>query len=527
MTEIISLNLALFLLSFFSGLCTTGIQMTISRLLAPFFGTGLLVWTLIIGSIMLAISLGNKIGGSWADKSNNLAKLCDILFYPSLFIAVIPLISNPLFRIAQEALKKQQPTLFISLFAFIILFAIPLTFYAMTGPFAIKLGTKKVEESGATAGKVNAFIAAGSLIGIYIPGVFSIPLWGSRYSILFFAAILLILTAFIKKDLIQGLVSVIVITICINFYPGSIIESKYVIYETESPYHYIQVHQKKKKIGMDRVVTQLVLNEGNATHSVHFSWQPWVYGVWDFFSTLIFIAPENRNETDILLIGMAAGTISNQLQSKDLNIKNLEIDGVEIDPDIYKVAKKYFQLNEKYMNVHIMDGRIFALKTKKKYDFIFCDAYKQPYIPFHLTTREYFKLLKNRLKPGGIIAINVGSTREENKVVKMIYNTLLSTFPYLCRIKIDHGGKPFQNYLVIASDFEISRKNFANLPHSIFAWHKSKIQNNFARIDRDASTGILTDDKAPVELLTEYTIFKVVADIVKHKLGLLSSSPKK
>jgi spermidine synthase/drug/metabolite transporter (DMT)-like permease len=195
------------------------------------------------------------------------------------------------------------------------------------------------------------------------------------------------------------------------------------IYQTESEYQYIRV------VSDGRDGRELELNEGVATHS---AWRPDTVltgRYWDLFLMLPPLLP--RPPERMLVLGNAGGTIG---RAYGRFYPWVRIDGVEIDPKLNQVARRYFGADDNpRMRLIAADARPWLELTKQRYDLIVVDAYRQPYVPFYLATAEFFRLAREHLRPGGAIALNVAATPTDHKLSQAIGTTLLTSFPQAWR----------------------------------------------------------------------------------------------
>lgn len=476
---------------FISGMSSLGIEITASRLMAPFFGTSLFIWTNIIGVVLISLSLGYYIGGRIADKKPNEKTFYTIIFLSGLIVATIPFTSGPIQNLSLIAINDVSISLFYSsLLATLILFAIPTILLGMVSPFAIRLSTKNIENAGIVSGKIFALSTVGSILGVFLPTLLTIPTIGTKRTIIVFGFLLAISAA-----LGLGRKKFVVISLLVLFFlfaTSSIKLTKGVIYEEESLYNYIQVEEING-------VRYLKLNEGHAIHSIY---DPNSTKVGSYFEMMNIFPLLKTDSKNVLNIGLAAGTFSKQYNKY---FPDIEFDGVEIDDKIIEVGQRFFDMNDPNLNVYNMDGRVFLKTTDKEYDIILIDAYKQPYIPFHLTTKEFFYEVKNNMKEDGIVAINVGSTKEDSDLLLLLENTLGSVFQNVYIIKVNNSF----NFILFASDkeydFDISTKGDLE---SVVEYAK----NNYKKIEFNKNIGILTDDMAPIELLTDKMIFEYIVE---------------
>ena len=378
---------------FFGGISSIAIQVSASRLIGPYFGSSTFIWANLIGLTLLYLTLGYFLGGRLADRYPSHQLLFLLTAVAGVSIAFIPTISQPILRISLDAFDDVAVGAFYgSLLGTMLLFAIPITLLGCISPFAVRLRLADVESAGNTAGSLYALSTVGSIIGSFLPTFLLIPAFGTRTTFLILAFGLLIpaLLAFlairdIREVAIVGALIVSVTLIPILDTGGLIRPPEYgrVIYETETPYNYVQVIDRDGEI-------RLALNEGHATHSIYRPDMRLTGGPWDYFMVGPYFNPDMSPEDvdSLMLIGLAAGTVAKQFTEA---YGPIPIDGVEIDGEIAEIGRKYFDMNEPNLNVIIDDGRYALTKSEKTYDVIGIDAYRQPYIPFHLTTKQFFR----------------------------------------------------------------------------------------------------------------------------------------
>ncbi|MDP3449835.1 MAG: fused MFS/spermidine synthase, partial [Anaerolineaceae bacterium] len=408
----------LYVIVFVSGLVSLAVEFAASRLLGNYFGTSNLVWVSIVGLILIYLTAGYFIGGAWADRSPKHETLFMILSWAALAVGLIPLASRPILRLASNAFDELQlGALFGSFVVVMVLFVIPVTLIGMASPFAIRLAITDTQQVGKISGRIYAISTLGSFTGTFVPTLLLIPTIGTYRTFLVLAS-LLMLFAFIglfissgwRKLLRYVWMPLVIVALFIWGVPGTDKNTTGLVYETESSYNYIQVIEKDE-------FTMLRLNEGQGVHSIYKADQLFFNGPWEqvvaapFFNSAP-MAPDQI--TDIAIIGLAAGTT---VRDAALVFPNAVIDGIEIDPKIVEVGRKYFDMNYPNLNVIIQDGRWAIKNSTKKYDIISVDAYRPPYIPWHMTTQEFFLILKDHLKEDGVMVINIGRSTDDRRLI--------------------------------------------------------------------------------------------------------------
>jgi hypothetical protein len=278
------------------------------------------------------------------------------------------------------------------------------------------------------------------------------------------------------------------------------------IYETESSYNYIQVIEQDG-------YRLLRLNEGQGIHSV---WHPTILdyeGPWEQFLAAPFFnpAPYSLKQVDSLaIIGLAAGTVARQATAV---YGPIPIDGFEIDPKIIKVGREFFDMNEPNLNAVAQDGRLGLAYSRKLYSIIAVDAYRPPYIPWHLTTREFFQIVSAHLKEEGVMVINVGRSPTDRRLIDGLVGTIGTVFPSIYVMDV-----PYSFNSIIYATRQPTR--IENLYANLLALYTDKQVNPLliASIERvvvnqqptPQSSTVFTDDLSPIEWITNNMVLSYV-----------------
>jgi len=504
----------LYVIVFVSGLVSLAVEFAASRLLGNYFGTSNLVWASIVGLILIYLTAGYFIGGAWADKSPKHETLYKILSWAALAVGLIPLVSRPILRLASNAFDQLQLGALIGSFVVVmVLFVIPVTLIGTASPFAIRLAITDTQQAGKISGRIYAISTLGSFIGTFLPTLLLIPTIGTYRTFLVLSA-LLMLFSFIGLFISSGWrkllpylwMPLVIIGLFIWGVPGADKNSTGLVYETESSYNYIQVLEEDD-------LFMLRLNEGQGVHSVYKADQLYFNGPWEQVVAAPFFnsAPiEPEQITDIAIIGLAAGTTARDAVAV---FPNAVIDGIEIDPKIVEVGRKYFDMNEPNLNVIVQDGRWGIQNSTKKYDIISVDAYRPPYIPWHMTTQEFFQILKDHLKENGVMVINIGRGVDDRRLIDSLYATIHTVFPTL--YVTDLSGS--FNTILFATNSETNLQNFLD---NYIALNQHPESNKFL-LDvmattyaglKDTPSGgmVFTDDLAPIEGITNSMIMQFI-----------------
>ncbi|NTV63194.1 MAG: fused MFS/spermidine synthase, partial [Oscillochloris sp.] len=450
-------NRFLLVVVFLSGIATLGIEMVMPRLLAPFFGTSQPIWAVVIGMTLLYLAIGYRLGGSLADRRPDERLLYRLIAWSGLLCAVIPLISRPLLGLAQYSLRHVVAGGFIgALIVVVLLFAAPVILMATVSPFAVRLqilhGEAGIASAGRTAGTISSLSTIGSILGTFLTVLVLIPTIGSAGTIFLIAGFLVALGMIGLRDWRYALLLLAVVILAIAHYSiGSTIKSAdcyncTLLAEAESDTNYMQVAQQNVVYADDTVDPRhvLVLNEGQATHSIYRlkyrqTGNPLDLltdgGPWDYFAVAPYVYA-NRDPASVrslAMLGSAAGSIPKQFLA--IYGPETTIDAVEIDAKIVELGQQYFDLedqNPRYPNyrTHIADARAWLATAEGNYDVIGMDAYHQPYIPFQLTTVEFFQQVKQHLSPQGVAVVNAGRPASgDERLVNALASTMLAVFP--------------------------------------------------------------------------------------------------
>jgi predicted membrane-bound spermidine synthase len=501
----------LYLGVFSAGVATLAVELSASRLLGNYFGSSNMVWAAIIGLILIYLSVGYAIGGKWADRSPEYGTFFTILLWAAFFIGVIPLASRPILKFASSAFDQMQTAAMIGSFlSVLILFSVPITLLGTASPFAIRLALEKNETAGHTVGKIYAISTIGSFIGTFLPVLVLIPIIGTYrtfISISLFLSIMCLIgiwaTVSLRKMLIHLWIPIAVILLALIGLKGFDKKAQGIIYEEESSYNYIQVQRIND-------FSILRLNEGQGIHSISHPTRLDFNGPWEQVISAPFFnqAPFDISQVErIAILGLAGGTSA--IQGK-LAFPESIIDGFEIDKKIIDAGINYFGLDQNDTNIFIEDARWGISHSQYQYQVISIDAYTPPYIPWHLTTQEFFNEVYAHLSDNGVLVINVARIFEERGLLNSLYMTVNSVFPSTYILDLPDTF----NSIIFASKFPTSEnnliENYLNLQstQNVHPLVFSALESTILNIKPSPTEGIIfTDDRAPVEWVTNEMIF--------------------
>ena len=479
------------------GACSLGAEIAAARLLAPYFGASTIIWANTIATVLIALSAGYAIGGRIADRRPTLRGLCAVVLLAAVLLAIVPFVSGPFLRLAVTALGSLSVGAFLgSLTAVLVLVAVPVMLLGTVAPYANRLTVASLTDTGRTTGGLYAISTLGSLAGTFLAALLMIPLIGTHRTFLVFALALALVAALGLGSRLALLVPVAVAaTLAIP--PAAIgadVKGGRVIYETETPYQYARVVQFADG------VRWLQLNEGVAVHSLYVPGTFLTGGYWDDF----LVTPEAAGGPPprrIAILGDAAGTIA---RAYGHYYPQTRVDAVELDGELSRIGRRYFHLGGPRLHLYTADARPWLQASHAHYDAIFLDAYRQPYIPFYLLTREFFSVVRAHLNPGGVIIVNVGHLPGSPALEQVVSATLRAEFPFVARDRFSAD-----NSLVLASRRPISSARLLAAQSGVPVGLRSLLAGVSGRLGPGLAGGtVYTDDLAPVEWLTDLSIIR-------------------
>lgn len=504
----------LYLTEFFAGMSVMAVELGASRLLAPYFSSSQIVWTIIIGTIMIAMALGNIYGGKSADKSPNPDKLYGRILIAAVWIALIP-VAGKYIVLGISALfifTVNNNFLIIAAFcACMVIFVFPLFLLGTVTPSLAKYSVSSLDDSGRTVGTLGAFNTIGSIIGTFVPTFVTIPAVGTSITFLIFAGILIVLSVIYfvssrvgyKKIIISG---VIFVSCCVFGHGDSFaFWQKDLTYEGESIYNYLQVSEDDKQVSLSTNVlfgVQSVYMKDDTLTGLYYDYA---------MAAPLMVPDKNPDSMEVLILGMGTGTYATQCRKY---FGDMNIEGVEIDEKITKLSRKYFALPDD-INVTTYDGRAFLNASDRKYDVIMVDAYQDITIPFQMSSVEFFRLVKSHLNENGVMVVNMNMRgNDDGDINQYLADTISSVFGNVYTVEVDNST----NRELFASDnndmMGVLNDNISGIKDADLRFMMNKVRDN--SIAYNAGKLIMTDDNAPVELLGMKVIDKIIRDEVAY-----------
>lgn len=512
--DILKNKVFLYLTEFFSGMSVMAVELGASRLLAPYFSSSQIVWTIIIGTIMIAMALGNIYGGRSADKNPNPDRLYARIIVAAIWIVAIPVVGKYIILGISAVVIFAVNTNYLIWAAFsacMVVFVFPLFLLGTVTPSLAKYSVESLDDSGKTIGMLGAFNTIGSIIGTFVPTFVTIPAVGTSITFIIFGGILLALSLvyFISKRTGKKKIvaSVILFALCMCFCKQTSFAfwKKDVAYEGESIYNYLQVEDYEDEVVLSTNVmfgVQSVYMKGNELTGMYYDYA--------MAAPLMTNLPEAK-DCKMLILGMGTGTYATQCRRY---FGDMSIEGVEIDEKITKLAKEYFELPSE-VKVTTYDGRAFLNAIDDKYDVIMVDAYQDITIPFQMSSVEFFTLVREHLNDGGVMVVNMNMKgSKEGSINEYLADTIADVFDCVYTVDVKNSS----NRELFAS---MNENMTDNLQANTALVQDEKLREIMVKVGDElevyeAGNNIMTDDKAPVELLGMEVIDELIEDEISY-----------
>ena len=511
-------KLFLYLTEFFAGMSVMAVELGASRLLAPYFSSSQIVWTIIIGTIMIAMALGNIYGGKSADKSPDPDRLYGRILIAAIWIALIPVVGKYIVLGISALLIFTVSNNFLIIAAFcacMVIFVFPLFLLGTVTPSLAKYSVDSLDDSGRTVGTLGAFNTIGSIIGTFVPTFVTIPAVGTSITFLIFSGILIVLAAvyFISKKAgkkkVVAVVLIFVLCCGLGYSDSFAFWQKDLTYEGESIYNYLQVSQNDKRV----ILSTNVLF---GVQSVYMKDEDLTGMYYDYAMAAPLMVPDKQvSDMDVLILGMGTGTYATQCRRY---LGDMNVEGVEIDEKITQLSRQYFSLSED-VKVTTYDGRAFLNASDEKYDVIMVDAYQDITIPFQMSSTEFFTLVREHLNENGVMVVNMNMRGSgEGNINQYLSDTIASVFDTVYTVDV----KGSTNRELFASNdpqmLETLTAQTASVENEQLRELLTKVADNCEQYV--AGNYIMTDDQAPVELLGMRVIDQVIGEEVAYYKGI-------
>jgi spermidine synthase len=480
-------DMRLLLSAFVTGFATLGLEVAALRLLAPSFGSNLLVFSNVIGVILAGLAAGYAIGGRLADRWPDARLAGAFQLGAGILVLLLPLLSRPFLASAQRAIAVGSASLFLrSLVATALLVLPPTLLRGAVSPFLVRLRAREVAEVGRASGNLSAVATAGSLLGTFVPTLVTVPFLGTAATLTLIGALLVVAAPILLgRRGLAALVVLLVVPLAMRPLPPA----ARILAERESPYQSLRVEERPDG---SRV---LLINEGIGDQSTYRPGARLSGTMYDAF--LLLAAAKTGGIATLADLGLAGGTIAHVFNDE---LPSVAVTGVELDPDVIDLGRRYFTLNDPNLTIVNDDARIFLARGRSHFDAIAVDVFRPPHVPFPCTTREFFSLARERLAAGGALMMNVAALRDDDPLVTGILNTAASVFP---EVWVWHPPL-HANYVLIASNTAGIRDRLARnpVPPDVESLRETVVAD-LERVGFDPARPVFTDDRAPVEVLSD------------------------
>ena len=532
----------LYLTEFFAGMAIMAVELGASRLLAPYFSSSQIVWTIIISTIMIAMALGNLYGGRSADKDPDPDRLYRRFLIASVWIAAIPVLGKYIILLITGVLIvtiSNNLLVVAGFLACMVIFVFPCFLLGTVTPSLARYTVENLEGSGRVVGTLGAFNTIGSILGTFLPTFVTIPAVGTAMTFLLFSAILLVLALIyffsVGRKKIGCIVALVLFVLCVIFGNRSRFAfwEERLAYEGESIYNYLQVREDENDVILSTNVlfgVQSIMKKDDSLSGMYYDYA---------MAAPLFANISPEDDGKLLILGMGTGTYAKQCLRF---FPNMEVEGVEIDGKITELAKTYFAEPEE-AKVVTYDGRAYLQTIDQTYDVIMVDAFQDITIPFQMASVEFFTLVREHLRPGGVMVINMNMRADgEGTINEYLQDTIALVFPSVAMVDVEG----FTNRILFAATEEldparltymvregatsgtavsadadeeenksrtvrINEENAAQMQAlmDMIAAELEVVQTP-ATAQRTEALHILTDDKAPVELLSMRAVDQII-----------------
>ncbi len=542
----------LYLTGFFAGMSVMAVELGASRLLAPYFSSSQIVWTIIIAVIMIAMAAGNVWGGRAADRNPDPGRLYGRLLIAAVWIAAIPSVGKFVILgvtgITVAALR-QNYLVSSAFLACLLIFVFPCFLLGTCTPSLARYTVTGKEVSGRTVGALEAFNTAGSIIGTFVPTFVTIPNVGTSATFIIFSCVLLVLAAVYFLSAGRRRWGTAMAAVLILLFSAAGTRSGFafweddLLYEGESVYNYLQVREDEENVILSTNVlfgVQSVLKKNGGLSGMYYDYAlaaPLLAGARErkrgagaasdgnaaegaaAAGNAVKSAAADGNATEgaagagkaaegpdagdgaaegvsVLILGNGTGTFARQC-GEYFEVSGIR--GVEIDGKITMLGRKYFEMPEE-IKISSLDGRAFIDLDDGLYDVIMVDAYRDITIPFQMSSREFFESVRRHLLPGGVMVVNMNMKTDEPKGINAcLSDTIASVFPCVSCADIEWST----NRILLASGKAVGGGELREVAGRLSDPALSSLMFRVADRLRPYEAGdlLLTDDKAPVELL--------------------------
>jgi spermidine synthase len=480
---------------FICGMAVMVFELVGARVLAAFMGTSIIVWSGLIGVMLLALALGYWWGGKAADRRPDFKSFSAVIFIAAVFMGLTGIFKLPVLNFITKIIKDIR---FGTVLASLVLFAPASFFLAAISPYAARLKLANLKQSGQTVGNLYAMSTAGSIFGTFLTGFVLVLYVGDTRIILLLSVLLFLcsLLAFSKKWM-KAKVLLVVLLFAGQFGAAHLDKfflPKNTVAVLNSQYGNIYISKQVLNYsdGTARPIVALSTDVNTVQSAMYTDRDNDL--VIPYARVFRLAAHFNPGIKNALIIGGGAYSVPRDFIKRN---SQAHIDVVEIDPKVTLAAKEYFSLTpDPRITTYNEDGRVFLNQNQKKYDVVFMDAYKTDIMPFQLATVETAQKIYQSLNSNGVVMVNLMSSiqGDHGKFLRAEYATYKKVFPqvYVFRVLYAEGDKD-QNLIIVGLK--------SDTPPS-FTDSNPELNNYLSHVWTQPIANdmpVLTDDFAPVD----------------------------
>lgn len=518
MPHLLKNKIYLYLTEFFAGMSVMAVELGASRLLAPYFSSSQIVWTIIIGTIMIAMALGNIYGGRTADRDPNPDRLYRRILIAAVWIAMIPVLGKYVILGISAVLiftVNANYLIWAAFAACMVIFVFPLFLLGTVTPSLAKYTMENLEDNAGIVGMLGAANTVGSIIGTFVPTFLTIPAVGTSISFLIFAGILLVLALlyFIsvrkKPGLSIAAILLFLLSCVLGWRSNFAFWKQDLLYEGESIYNYLQVEETDDSVILSTNVlfgVQSIMRKDASLTGMYYDYAmaaPMMAGIEE--------KTADQKPFEMLILGMGTGTYGSQCAHY---YPTMHIEGVEIDGKISRLAHEYFAMPED-MNVTTYDGRAYLNAVDKQYDVIMVDAYQDITIPFQMSSLEFFTMVRAHLKEDGVMVVNMNmrGDKEEGSITQYLSDTICAVFPSVWTADVRYSTNRELFAALKPGALETFQRNVALCADPELRDMLMLVSSGLKTCE--GGEHVMTDDRAPVELLG----MRVIDDLIRDEIS--------
>lgn len=478
------------------------LEIVAARLIAPYVGVSLYTWSAVIGIVLAGLSIGNAIGGAWADRRATAGGAGAVLMAAGLSALMIPWL---LLLAARTLQQLELSILLTSLSLVLVLFLVPAILIGIVTPLLTTLALSHSSRTGHIVGMMHALGATGSIIGTFAAAWWLIPALGSRNVVLtsglllLLSGLLLIWPPATRRDRAITVTAVVAAT---GLGVGTLLNPALASpCDRESSYFCIRTIDEgvHPDLGQARsLVLDHLLHGTNVENDGTYLSAPYV----QLMQELMCRHHHDKASLSAFFIGGGAYTQPRAFWLADMPV---DITVAELDPTVTEVARETLFLDDSDMHVIHGDARVVlnTLPQGERFDIIVGDAFHDVSVPYHLVTREFAQLLERRLHDDGVYVLNLVDTYPDGRLVRALHRTLASVFEYVdvWLHKVPQGSARV-TYVLSASNAptELARtKRLHAVTRPLRSW--TRVTDKLASDPDTHGIPVLTDDNAPVEQL--------------------------